>query len=270
MGEATDQLLGLLELDDQGDDTWVAPTPEGGPPRLFGGQVAAQSLRAATHTISADRPAHSLHAYFIRPGAPGVPLELQVERVRDGRSFATRRVTAAQQGEAIFVLDASFHRVEPGDDWQLPPPTTGGPDEAAGTSPFGGWGSINPFEMRPVRSGGGFLDVHPFWIRTKDPLPDDPALHTCLLTFISDMAVVLGARAPDSTSPPFAGASLDHSLWFHRPARVDEWLLFGVEPISNSGARGLAFGAFHDADGRRVVSVAQEALLRPASAPSVP
>lgn len=275
MTEQVDRLLALLDLEPSGDDRFIAatPSPAEGPPRLFGGQVASQSLRAATLTVGADRYPHSLHAYFIRPGAPGVPLELSVDRTRDGRSFSTRTVSAAQNGEPIFVLTASFHVEEAGDDWQEDPPTLDvkGPEEVDDTSPFGRFRSMMPFDIRPLRkSDSPFPVVHPFWVKTRDPLPDDPLIHACVMTFISDMAVVASARAPRSTSVPFGGASLDHAVWFHRRARADEWLLFSVDPVTNFGARGLARGAMHTLDGVHAVSIAQEALLRPASTPPLP
>lgn len=263
------RLLELLTLDEVGPDTFRAPTPSpgDGPDRLFGGQVAAQTLRAATLTVEDDRRAHSVHAYFLRPGRPGVPLDLTVDRLRDGRSFTTRQVSAAQDGEVIFTLSASFHVAEPGDDWHLPAPDgVPDPDAIAGAaSPFTKFWSMSPFELRPVREsrGGGFPALHPFWVRTRDRLPDDPALHACVLAFISDMGVVGSARAPGSSLPErFVGASLDHGLWLHRPARADEWLLFSVEPVTNFGARGLARGTMHTRDGALVASIAQEALLR--------
>lgn len=265
----TDRLLELLTLEERGDDVFTASTPADGPNRLFGGQVAAQSLRAATLTVPGDRFAHSFHAYFIRPGRPGVPLELTVDRTRDGRSFTTRRVSAAQDGEPIFVLAASFHVAEPGDDWQ-PPLAADVPDPEAATapeSPFTRFASMSPFELRPVRDPGtgGFPVLHPFWVRTKRLLPDDPGLHASVIAFISDMGVVGSARAPGSSLPErFVGASLDHAVSFHRPARADEWLLFSVDPVTNAGARGLARGTMHTRHGVLVASVAQEALLRDA------
>lgn len=263
----TNRLLALLDLESRGDDRFVATTtaPGDGPPRLFGGQVASQSLRAALLTVDEARPPHSLHAYFIRPGAPGVPLDLEVERTRDGRSFSTRHVTALQNGDPIFVLTASFHAPEDGDDWhEAGPVGVPGPEEVGEhESPFTRFSTMSPLEIRPVRSEFTFPMMHPFWVRSRDPLPDDPAIHTCVLAFMSDMGVVGSARAPESTSVMFAGASLDHAVWFHRPARADQWLLFSVEPVSNAGARGLARGTFHDERGLLVASIAQEALLRP-------
>jgi acyl-CoA thioesterase-2 len=261
------RFLALLTLQPDGEDRFLASTPAEGPPRLFGGQVAAQSLRAATMTVPADRLPHSLHAYFIRPGRPGVPLELSVERARDGRSFTTRRVSAAQEGEPIFVLDASFQIEEDGEDWQPDFRFDGpSPDEIPPVdSPMGRFSSMSPFDMRPAvgRSPMGF-PVHPFWVRLNGRLPDDPLLHACAITFISDMGVVGAAPRPGTDrTRGFMGASLDHAVWLHVPARADEWLLFDVQPLRNAGARGLAHGTMHDQRGVLVASIAQEALLRP-------
>lgn len=269
--EPENRLLALLDLEEVGEDRFVGLTPSDGPPRLFGGQVASQSLRAATLTVDRERLPNSMHAYFIRPGTPDVPLDLEVERTRDGRSFSIRRVTALQDGEPIFVLAASFHIAEEGDDWHVDPPAVPGPDEVGGTeSPLRRFGSMSPFDIRPVRGGATFPAMHPFWVRLRGDLPEDPALHACVIAFVSDMGVVGSARAPGSTSVPFAGASLDHALWFHRPARADEWLLFSVDPLTNAAARGLALGSMHTADGVLVASVVQEALLRPTRSPSLP
>lgn len=261
------RLLELLDLKTIGTDRFEAITPGEGPPRLFGGQVAAQSLRAATLTVPADRLPHSLHAYFIRPGRPGIPLELTVERARDGRSFTTRRVSAAQESEPIFVLDASFHIEEDGDDWQpagrddLP-----GPDEiVVEENPMNRFSSMSPFEIRPAGGANpmGF-PIHPFWVRTKGRLPDDPLLHACAITFVSDMGVVGSVPRPGSDrTRGFMGASLDHAVWLHAPARADDWLLFDVHPLRNAGARGLGMGTMHTRAGELVATIAQEALLRP-------
>ena len=266
---ANEGLLELLDLARRGPDRFVATTPGEAAPRLFGGQVASQSLRAATLTVDAGRRPHSLHAYFIRPGRPGVPLDLEVDRTRDGRSFTTRRVTAAQAGEPIFVLAASFHIEEEGDDWQeaglpdVPPPE----DVPGAESPLSRFSTMSPFELRWVRepTAGGF-HMHPLWARVRGRLPDDPALHACAIAFMSDMGVVAAARAPATGSASwerFMGASLDHAVWFHRQARADDWLLFDVQPVTNAAARGLARGTMHTRDGVLVASIAQESLLRP-------
>lgn len=245
-----------------------------------------------------DRRVHSLHSYFVRPGRPGTPLHLVVERIRDGRSFATRRVTAVQGDEAIFVLDASFHVAEEGFDWHRPldeqPPA---PDDVPVRDPFAGrppWvkaseaeqasedgdGGDAPaprmrgpraaslFELRPLRLGEDF-SLHPSWVRLGEPIGDDPSLHACALTYISDMAVVRAAVAPGAPLS-WGGASLDHAVWFHRPFRIDEWLLFSAEPVTNFGARGLARGSFHTEDGTLVASFVQECLLRSTGMPPPP
>ena len=263
-----DRLQAILHLEPHGDrpDSWVAATPGVG--RLFGGQVASQTLRAATLTVEPDRAVHSFHAYFIRPGRPGVPLELAVERTRDGRSFTTRHVTASQDGEPIFTLTSSFCVAEHGDDWQPPGPFDV-PDPGSidpGTSFFAQFWNDSPFDVRPVHPwlGEGTVPVlHPLWVRTRDPLPDEPQLHATVLAFFSDMGVVGSARAPESSLPMrFMGASLDHAMWFHREARADDWVLFSVEPTTNAGGRGLARGTMHTRDGRLVASIMQESLLR--------
>jgi acyl-CoA thioesterase II len=258
-------LAALLDLTPSGEDRWFAPTPGEGPRRLFGGQVAAQALAAACKTVDADRPPHSMHGYFIRPGRPDTVLELIVERTRDGRSFTTRHVTAVQEGNAIFNLTASFHAGEEGTDWQLPGPRLELPSEderAPGPGrPFLFW-VTNPFEIRPVAPAiDNPFPTHPCWVRLREEVPTDQATQLCALTFISDMGLVAAARAPHDRSPASL-ASLDHAVWFHRPVDLSQWHLFSADPVSNFGARGLARGTIHAADGRLVASIAQEALLR--------
>jgi len=260
-------LAGILDLRPSGQDRWEAPTPGEGPPRLFGGQVAAQALAAACRTVPGDRPPHSLHGYFIRPGRPDTALELVVERTRDGRSFTTRHVTALQEGKAIFNLTASFHAGEPGVDWQLSAPEVPPPD-ALPDPPRPSrrmWGPASFFEQRPVLASidGDPWPRHPCWVRLAEEVPADPAEQACALTFISDMGVVGSARAPGDRARPSSLASLDHAVWFHRPFDISQWHLFSVDPVSNYGARGLAFGSFHDLDGRLIASIAQEGLIRP-------
>lgn len=269
MSESPRSLLSLLALVPIGEDRWSAPTPAEGPPRLFGGQVAAQALRAACLTVPPGPRPHSLHGYFIRPGRPEVQLELVVERTRDGRSFTTRHVTALQEGQAIFELTSSFHTDEEGVDWQEPAPVPRprhpeeAPEPDSDDSPFGGFHASNPFAIRPLSlpEGGFGTTLHPCWVRIREPLEPDERLHACALAYVSDLAVVTAARAPGSTGMPF-GASLDHAVWFHRPVDVNQWLLFRAGPVSNFGARGLARGSFHTAEGVLVASLAQEALLR--------
>jgi len=264
----------LLELQETATDRFTAPTPAEGPPRLFGGQVAAQALRAACETVEDGRPVHSLHSYFIRPGLPDSVLELAVERTRDGRSFTTRHVTAIQEDRAIFTLTASFHAPEEGTDWQLPAPEAARPDAVAPRplgQPFATFWRDSPFLIQPLSGSTERPLLHPCWVRLTEPIGDDPVLHACALTYVSDMAVVFSARAPsDRVGFGGGGASLDHSVWFHRPFDVRRWLLFSVEAVSNYGARGLARGTFHTEEGTLVASIAQEGLLRPTGGPRWP
>jgi acyl-CoA thioesterase II len=264
----------LLELHETAPDRFTAPTPAEGPPRLFGGQVAAQALRAACATVDGARPVHSLHSYFIRPGRPDAVMELAVERTRDGRSFTTRHVTAIQEDKAIFTLTASFHAPEEGTDWQLPPPDTLGPTAAAPRpvgEPVATFWRDSLFLIQSLSGSTGRPMLHPAWVRLAEPIGDDPVLQACALTYVSDMAVVFSARAPaDRTGFGGGGASLDHSVWFHRPFDVRQWLLFSVDAVSNYGSRGLALGTFHTEAGALVASIAQEGLLRPTGGPRWP
>ncbi|QKG18932.1 acyl-CoA thioesterase [Actinomadura verrucosospora] len=268
MGDAPQDMTRLFDLTALGGDAFAADSPSVGRPRLFGGQVAAQALRAACRTAG-GRPPHSLHAYFIRPGAPEEPLRFEVARTRDGRSFSTRHVTASQDGKPLLELIASFHEPEDGYDWQRPGPSgTPAPEDLpAHWTPPGFSRHPDGFEVRVVDppDEDGFPVPQPFWIRTDGPVGDDPALHACLLAYLSDMGMVSSARAPGSPKRLATAVTLDHAMWFHRPPRADRWLLFSAEPVTNHGARGLARGTLHTADGTLVASIAQEALLRPAT-----
>jgi acyl-CoA thioesterase-2 len=268
-----DRLLSLFDLEEIGEDSFRAPNPVRGPwTRVFGGQVAAQAVRAAQLTVPADRPIHSLHAYFLRPGRPGDDIDMLVERPRDGGSFTSRRVKAVQHDEVIFDMIASFHRDEQGPEYQMPialdVPAPEDAPEAQGM--FGRMRSMMPFDMRelgPTEPVDGFYrSTRRAWFRTAGELPDDPAIHTCVLAFASDMGVVSAARVPvagEEEWERFMGASLDHAVWFHRPIRADDWILFDLRTVSSYGARGLAAGTMHARDGVLGVSIAQEALIRP-------
>jgi acyl-CoA thioesterase-2 len=206
-----------------------------------------------------------VHAYFILPGVADEPLRLDVQRTRDGRSFSTRHVSAIQGERTILELIASFHAGEEGTDWQPPPP-----DDQAG--PHG----LEPldlpevsqlfqsFDIRPteVTTGYRYPLAKPFWIRVNEDLPEDPTLHECLLLHLSDLSLVESSRAPGARKLLLTGASLDHAMWFHRPARADEWLLYTAGPTSNFGGRGLAQATLRTEDGSLVATMAQEALLR--------
>jgi len=288
----------LLNLKAVADDAFVGDNAGQRPGRVFGGQVAAQALRAALNTVEVDHRPHSLHAYFLRPGQPGVPIRFEVDRIRDGRSFTTRTVIASQGEEVIFNLSASFHKEEEGIEYQLPrlsdvpepedvpdrmgmwgrvPTVDDDEDRSPAAERAAGMrarmGFVRPFEMREMGpSDADERGVHRssrrVWIKADDELPDDPALHACILTYVSDMGVVSSARPP-SSAPGFGermmGASLDHAVWFHRPMRADQWLLFDLHTVSSSNARGLVQGTLHSREGVLGLSVAQEALIRPVS-----
>ena len=283
MSKALDEVVSLLDLEQIEQDIFRGRSPEGERrQRVFGGQVAGQALVAAGRTVPADRPVHSLHAYFIRPGDPLVPLIYMVERVRDGRSFTTRRVTVVQHGKTIFTLSASFHRREPGFEHAdpmpaVPPPAQVEPTAARLRRLFGPavdeFTRDNPIEMRHVgpltaeaaRDPSLRTSRNLVWLRADGELPDDPLLHVCLMTYASDMTLldtVLLAEGVSWNDGMVSGASLDHAMWFHRPFRADEWLLYAQDSPSASDSRGLARGEVYTADGRLVVSVVQEGLVR--------
>ena len=234
--------------------------------------MAAQSYMAAARTLEdpVERPLHSLHAYFLRPGRYQLPIRFVVDRIRDGRSFTTRRVVAHQGGEAIFNLSASFARHEEGVSHQEPAPAAPAP-ETLPVHQGGHWGRIpdahNPIEMRSPdglqKPGEPVAPARILWMNARGPVPDDPRIHTALLVYASDRNLVSTAVRPlDEPRDRFQMASLDHALWLHRPVRFDDWLLFVSEsPVAHS-ARGLIFGSVFGRDGARIASVAQEGLLR--------
>ncbi len=274
-----DRLVQLLNLEHLEVNLFRGVSPPESPTRVFGGQVAGQALVAAVRTVPDDRAVHSLHAYFIRPGDPRVPIVYETERVRDGRSFTTRRVLAIQHGEAIFALSASFQLPQDGLEHSEPPPS-GVPDpdtlltmgERVVRGDDAGWlaRTPRPIDMRFVdepawstaRDGGSDAPVR-VWMRADGSLPDDPLLHVCLLTYASDMTLLGSVVARhDVTSDRLQMASLDHAMWFHRSFRADEWLLYSCYSPSASGSRGLATGQFTTQDGRLVATTVQEGLVR--------
>jgi acyl-CoA thioesterase II len=290
MSKALDRLLELLDLEQIEADIFRGRSPEERVQRVFGGQVAGQALVAAGRTVPADRPVHSLHAYFIRPGDPAVPIVYTVDRVRDGRSFTTRRVSAIQHGKAIFTLSASFQRPEPGPEHADPMPAAPPPESVERTSDrlirvLGenhGQNSWHPIDLRSV----GPLSVEAMsdpslrttrnliWLRVDGELPDDPLLHVCLMTYASDVTLldsVLTGHGLSWRDGHTSGASLDHAMWFHRPFRADGWLLYAQESPVAYGGRGLARGQVFTQAGELVVSVVQEGLIRTTPrSPSVP
>lgn len=263
-----DTFARLFAIDPTGQADVFTTTigPRRGLPRLFGGQVAAQALMAACATVAPERPPHSLHAYFIRMGRADAPIEYLVDRTRDGRAFCTRHVTVRQEGQAILELLASFQEPEPGRDWQRPGPPIGGvpqPPENPRKRLAHLRSHLDVRQVDPDSSRG--WRIHPFWFRATPPMGSDPAHNAAMLTYVSDIALMANAREPGTDDPMALAASIDHALWFHRPPRVDEWLLFSAEPVAHIGTRGTVHGAFHTAEGRLVATVAQEGLLRPAT-----
>jgi len=283
MSDELDKLLDLLDLEQIEVNIFRGRSPDERVQRVFGGQVAGQALVAAGRTVPAGRPVHSLHAYFIRPGDPAVPLIYIVDRVRDGRSFTTRRVSAIQHGKTIFTLSASFHHPEPGFEHedqmpQVPPPESVRPSaerlaEAIGLPDLPGnfrdtaidVRSIGPLSVEAEKDPSLRTNKNLVWLRVNGDLPDDPLLHVCLMTYASDLTLldtVLIAHGESWYSGRMSGASLDHAMWFHRPFRADQWLLYAQESPSAYGARGLAQGHVFTESGELVVSVVQEGLVR--------
>jgi acyl-CoA thioesterase-2 len=280
MSTGLDRLLALLDLEHIDRNLYRGSNPAmfvNGGGRVFGGQVASQALMAASKTVEVDHRVNSLHAYFLRPGRPGLPIIYSIDRIRDGSSFTTRRVVALQDGEAIFNLDASFHKEEPGGEFELPAPLEGvpAPEDVArhehGGGPGGGF-HRRPIDTRELASGPRPTTTRAMWVRADGELPDDPSLHACVLTYMSDSGPVGAARRPllrpeeaEQWGPGsrWMSASLDHTMWFHRPVRADQWLLYDLEAVACSNARGLARGTMWTQDGHLGVSITQEALLRP-------
>lgn len=252
----------LLQFDRDGDEFRIREPRPGAVNRLFGGLIAAQALAAAGATVDAGKLPQSLHTYFVRGGRYDADVEFHVDRTRDGRSFATRRVSATQDGAVILEMIASFHQPEPGTDWQ-PDVTPALEFDAAATKEeildFGRW-----FELRTMHGDESEFAIPPFWIRARQPIEDDPLIRACTLTFLSDLGPVPAALPPDTPLRADLGfaASLDHSIWFHRPFRPDQWHRYEVRPVNHNDSRGLAAGSLYDAADSLIASVAQEALWR--------
>jgi len=277
------QLLRTLDLEKIEENLFRGNSPKAGWQRVFGGQVIAQALVAAQRCVEADRFVHSLHAYFMRPGDPSVPIVYQVERLRDGASFTTRRVLAIQHGRAIFAMSASFQVEEDGYEHQITAPVIPPPEKLIGENEFQKvflahapdsvrryWGQERPVEVRPLSlthyvSNEKLPPEAMIWIRTTGPVPDDRALQAAVLAYMSDMTLLdtsLYAHGVSIFDPSVQAASLDHSMWFHRPGKLDDWLLYSQDSPSASGARGMTRGSIYDRSGVLIASVAQEGLIR--------
>ncbi len=283
MPSALDGLLSLLDLEPLEHDYFRGQSASYGAPRVFGGQVLAQAVIAAGRTAPEDRTCHSLHAYFILPGDVKAPILYHVDRLRDGGSFATRRVTAIQHGRPIFNAALSFHRGEPGLDHADPAPEAPEPDSVTSELEIArSLADRIPARFRDTLTSERAIDyrpvnpVNPFapeateaklevWLRVSGELPDDPLIHQAILAYASDYGLLGTALRPHARSvfdPGIMAASLDHAMWFHRPFRADAWLLYAMDGPSASGGRAFTRGAVHDREGSMVASVAQEGLVR--------
>jgi len=284
--DALARLLALLDLEKIEENVFRGLSPPERVQRVFGGQVLAQALVAAQRTVPEGRACHSFHAYFLRPGDPRIPILYEVDRSRDGASFSARRVAAIQHGAQIFILAASFQEAQDGFEHQAQMPIVPDPEsleddqqvllrDSTLSPAMRAWVSQErPFETRAVLGRGPFdaagdrparAPIDHIWLRARGRLADDPSLHRVLLAFVSDMSLLDTALLPHGKSifSKVQVASLDHAMWFHRPFRADDWLLYVQDSPSASGARGFNRGAIYTRQGVLVASVAQEGLIRP-------
>ncbi|HWC93608.1 MAG TPA: acyl-CoA thioesterase II [Pseudolabrys sp.] len=288
MSTAVQEMLDILDLEPLEVNLFRGRSPQAGWQRVYGGQVIGQALVAAVRTVDASRPPHSMHAYFLLPGDPKVPIIYDVDRIRDGKSFTTRRVTARQHGHPIFSMLVSFHVHEEGLDHQAKMPDVPPPENLPTESEMRAkmlptmpdpvrryYERERPIELRPVefdRYGGKKYPDGRFhlWIRATGRLPDDPAIHQCVLAYASDMTLLDASLAPHGRTlfeREFMAASLDHALWLHRPFRADDWLLYAQDSPNMHGSRGYSRGLIFTRDGTLVASVAQEGLVRQRKVP---
>ncbi|WP_223477563.1 acyl-CoA thioesterase II [Oricola indica] len=284
MSSAIEELISILDLEDLERNLFRGRSPQTGWQRVFGGQVIAQALVAAQRTVEPDRAVHSLHCYFMRPGDPAVPIIYEVDRIRDGGSFTTRRVVAIQHGHAIFSLSASFQIDEPGLEHAIEMPEgIPGPETLLREKDLIAqffdqlpehikryWLSERPIELRPVSlthyiTREKLPPKQHIWVRATGEIPDDRALQSAVLAYLSDMTLLdtsLFAHGRSVFDPEIQAASLDHAMWFHRPHKLDDWLLYTQDSPNASGARGFTRGSIYATDGTLVASVAQEGLIR--------
>lgn len=276
-------LLSILDLERLEQNLFRGHAPLAGWKRVYGGLVIAQALVAAGRTVEGRKP-HSLHGYFLLGGDPSIPIIYEVDRIRDGRSFTTRRVVAIQKGEAIFAMSASFHAEEPGLHHQSDMPKVPLPEDLPSETDLkklyleslpparaAYWKRERPIEVRPVDPSGFFdrrkqAEDHHLWFRATGKLPDDPAIHAAVLAYASDMSLLdsaMVAHGKSVSDPDIMPASLDHALWFHEDFRADEWLLYAQSSPWTGHARGLGRGLIFTRDGRLVASAVQEGLVRP-------
>ena len=280
---AVAELLDILDLETLEHNLFRGRSPKTGWQRVFGGQVIGQALVAAQRTVPEGRFVHSLHGYFMRPGDPSIPIIYDVDRIRDGGSFTTRRVVAIQHGKAIFAMSTSFQIMEDGLDYQMPKPDQPDPDtlmsqqelkekyiEFAPEAVRNYWKRERPIEMRATSyehfvSDKKLPPEQYVWLRATDTIPDDPCLHAAVLAYASDMTLLDTSLYPHGRKifdPVLQVASLDHAMWFHRPINMNDWLLFAQDTPSSSGARGFTRGSLYSRDGTLVASCTQEGLIR--------
>jgi len=283
MGQVLTELVSLLQLEKIEKGIYRGQSQDLGFKALFGGQVMGQAVSAAIETIDPQRTIHSLHSYFLRPGDSNKPVVYEVENLRDGNSFSTRRIKAIQNGKPIFYMTASFQLPEVGFEHQDTMPDVPAPDNLASYNDFifehqqyipenvrGKLLAERPIELRPIQK---YNWVHPekspalhqMWIKANGSLPDDPHIHSCMLAYCSDFQFLTTSLMPHGASywmPNFQMASIDHAMWFHRPFRVDEWLLYSTDSPSACGARGLVKGQIFNQKGELVASTMQEGLIR--------
>jgi acyl-CoA thioesterase-2 len=275
--DTPESLLTTLSLERLEVNLFRGDSPRGGPPRIFGGQVIAQSLLAAYETVE-DRVCHSLHCYFIRPGDPSVPIVFDVDRSRDGGTFTTRRVVAIQHGKQIFNLAASFQVVEEGFEHQADMPDVPGPDALTDESELQKkmlkdapeevrkmMNRPRPIEIRAVEPQDPKAPGSAWWFRAKAPLGDDQHMHQVVMAYASDMNMLSTAMRPHGVhwnTKKFQSASLDHAMWFHKASNFNDWHLYYQDSPSASGGRGLVRGSIYDQSGVLVASCIQEGLMR--------
>jgi acyl-CoA thioesterase-2 len=277
------KIIEILDLEEIEQNHYLATSPNEGWQRVYGGQVIGQALVAASRTVDDDRQAHSLHGYFLRAGDKEKPILYKVDRIRDGKSFTTRRVMAVQHGQAIFTMSISFQVIEDGLSHQFPMPEVPGPEALLSDGEVRAEQAKNwPEEFQETFEGSSAIELRPIepldilnpqktdpiqrcWMRCGEKLPDDPRLHQCVLAYLSDWSLLDTATRPHGISflqDNIQVASLDHAMWFHRPFRADEWLLYDQDSPSASGARGFNRGLIYNQAGELVASTTQEGLMR--------
>ena len=283
MSKALSELLTLLQLSRQAENTFIGESENLGLPQVYGGQVIGQALSAARYTVDSQRTVHSFHSYFLYPGDPEQPILYDVETLRDGQSFSTRRVKAMQNGRSIFYLTASYQQTAEGFEHQNTMPTIPGPENFASENQIAAkiahllpeplkktFCGERPIEVRPVTVVNPLkpekLEPKQYlWIKANGPLPDDQLIHQYLLAYASDWGFLVTALQPHGVSlmtPKFQVATIDHSIWYHRPFKMDDWLLFAIESPTASNGRGLVRGEIYSRDGTLVASAVQEGVMR--------